>query len=270
MAVRTIPDGCYLQPNNTDYIETSGLDGFTAEVKGSYSALETWMRTFVIGTDTFDGHVITARNLRRVPGNLGVLRIELSDGATGGSGESELNAYKGVWSFKAARNDVSILAYCGSAAQRVHIELWQKETSATVADADKYRDDDGTEHELTSSEKKIVDKIRRGRETVIKFYPILTYTCYYKSCPKNWAVDIGLIRPPAAATADRIIAPANINSVISGFVWLKVQDDVDEMPEGGFKRVMSWWGIHANDGGWDQDFYGENRWPMPLTSGSNA
>lgn len=268
MAVRSIPDGCHLQPSNTDYIETSGLDGFTAEVKGAYTTLETWMRTFVIGTDTFDGHVITSRSLRRVPGNLGILTISMSDAATegGGGGGGELNAYKGVWSFKSARNDVSIMAYCGDAAQRSHIELWQKETDSTIADEDKYRDDNGSEHTLTSAEKKIVDKIRRGRETVVRFYPILTYTCYYKSCPKNWGVDIGCIRTPAAASADRIIAPANINAVIEGFVWLKIQDDVDELPEGGFKRVMSWWGIHEDDGGWDQDFYGTNRWPMPLAN----
>ena len=266
MAVRTVPSGCYLQPSNTESTDRNGLDGFTAEVKGSYSDLETWMRTFVIGTDTFDGHVIRSRNLRRVAGDLGVLAITMSDDDAAQSGDGGgTSAYKGVWSFKSARNDVSIMAYCGSAAQRVHIELWQKETSATIADADKYRDDDGTVHELTNAEKMIVDKIRLGRETVVRFYPVLTYTSYYRSCPQNWGVDVGLIRTPAAA-ADRVIAPANINSVISGFVWLKVQDDVEELPESGFKRVMSWWGIHENDGGWDQDFYGTNRWPMPLTS----
>lgn len=267
MAVMTVPSGCYLQPNNTDTTDSSGLDGFTADVKGPYSGLETWMRTFVIGTDTFDGHVIRSRNLRRVAGNLGVLTITMSDNDSAEQGDGGGTvAYKGVWSFKAARNDVSIMAYCGSAAQRVHIELWQKETSSAIADEDQYRDDDGTVHDLTSAEKMIVDKIRRGRETVVKFYPVLTYTAYYRTCPQNWGVNVGLIRTPAAAAADRIIAPNNINSVISGFVWLQVQDDVDELPEGGFKRTWSWWGIHENDGGWDQDFYGTNRWPMPLTS----
>lgn len=265
----TVPDGCYLQPTNTDSADTNGNISFTAEVKGPYSDLETWMRTFAIGTDTFDGHVIRSRNLRRVAGNLGVLSVTTSDDDSGGDDEVSQNAYKGVWSFRSARNDVSIMAYCGDAAQRVHVELWQKETSATIADANKYRDEDGSEHQLSDAEKKIVDKIRKGRESVIKFFPVLTYTSYYRSCPKSWGVDIGLIRTPEAAAADRIIAPDNINSVIGGFEWLMVQDDVDEMPEGGFKRVMSWWGIRAEDGGWDKDFYGTNRWPMPLTSNDN-
>lgn len=268
MAVRTIPNDCYLQPNNTDSAQESGENGYTDEVKGLYTTLETWMRTFVLGVDTFNGHVIQSRNLRRAPGLSGILRIESSDPVS--EDETTQRAYKGVWSFKAARNDMSILAYCGSAAKRVAIELWQKETNADIAGAFKYRDDDGTEHELNDAERLIVGKILRGRETVVKFFPVLTYTAYYRSCPKNWAVDIGLIRTPEAAAADKVLAPANINSVISGFVWLKIQDDVDEMPEGGFKRVLSWWGIHENDGGWDQDFYGANRWPMPLTSGSNA
>lgn len=262
MAVMTLPEGCYAQPNNIDSLDQSGINGFTDNIKGLYSDLETWMGTFVIGTDTFNGRVIRSRTLRRAPGDCGILTIttDYADSVV----ETIQQGYKGVWTFHAARNDKSILAYCGSAASRIHIEMWQKETDSTLADAYQFKDDNGTVHDLTNPEKLIAGKIAQGRESVIRFYPILTYTCYYKTCPKQWAVDIGLIRTPAAAAADKISAPDNISSVISGFVWLKVQDDIEEMPDGNYKRVMSWWGCSEGEGGWDEDFYGETRWSMPI------
>lgn len=258
-----IPEGCYLQPNDTDSLNENGENGFSYDIKGDYDTLYGWMAEITIGSDTIDGHVIRSRNLRRAPGDLGVLTITASDEVSESTETQQ--AYKGVWSYHASRNDVSILAYCGSGASRVNIEMWQKETDSELASAYKFKDDNGTEHELSSNEKLIAEKIESGRETVIKFYPVLTYTAYYKSCPKNWGFGIGLIRTPAAESADKVFAPTNISTIINSFSWLNVQDDVDEMPEGGFKRVLSWWGIHENDGGWDTDFYGPNRWPMPLT-----
>lgn len=269
MAVKTVPAGCYLQPNNSESNDADGNTGCTFDVKGMYVDLESWKNSFVFGNDTFEGRVIVSSNLRRVPGDAGILTITTdASGSVDGSGASV--AYKGVWSFKAARNDMSILAYCGDAASRTAIELWQKETDYDLAKAYEYKDESGNAKPLNNEEKLIAKKIEKGREAVIKFYPILTFTSYYKTCPRQWAVDIGLIRTPEAAAADRLIAPANINSVIQDFVWLKVQDDVDEMPESGFKRVQSWWGIHENDGGWDADFYGPERWPIPLTKRKNA
>lgn len=263
MAVRTVPEGCYLQPNNTESNDGDGNVDYTFDVKGMYADLESWKNTIVFGTDTFEGRVIVSTNLRRVPGDAGVLTIttDSSDSVDVSSGSV---AYKGVWSFRAARNDMSILGYCGDAASRVAVELWQKETNYDLAKAYKYRDESGSEKELNDKEKLIAKKIEKGRESVVRFFPILTYTSYYKSCPRQWAVDIGLIRTPEAAAADRLIAPANINSVIEDFVWLKVQDDIEEMPETGFKRTQSWWGISEDDGGWDVDFYGPERWPIPL------
>jgi len=266
MAVRTVPAGCYLQPTDTASIDTSGKKDYAYEVKGLYSDLETWKNTFVYGTDTFNDRVISTSTLRRVAGDAGVLSINLVDADSVQGNESV--AYKGTWSFRAARNDVSIYAYCGSAASRIKLEMWQKETNASLADEYKFKDDYLGEVSLNNVEQAIAMKIKQGRESVIRFYPILTYTCYYRSCPAQWAVDIGLIRTPAAAAADRIIAPSNINDVIGGFVWLKVQDDVEETPGDGYKRTMSWWGIRSSDGGWDTDFYGPNRWQMPIQSGN--
>lgn len=270
MAALTTPEGCYLQPTSTDSLNQDGLTDFSYEFKGTYSALKTWMNSFNLGTDTYDGKIVRSRNLRRVAGDLGVLTIHCgTDDTTTGSGDNTVqNAFKGVWSCRAMRLDKSILSYCGSANERSHIEMWLKETDSVIADSDKYKDDNGTEHSLTQNEKDIVNKIRKGCDTVVRFYPVLTYKSYYKKMPENWGVGIGFIRTPEAAAADKIIAPKNLNSVIQGFVWLKMQDDVEEQPDGTFTRIQSWWGIHENDGGWDTDLYGDDRWPMPKKSGS--
>lgn len=269
MAVLTPPSGCYLQPTSTDSLNQNGFTDFAYEFKGTYSALKTWMNSFKLGTDTYDGKIVRSRNLRRVAGDLGILAIHCgTDDTTTGSGDNTVqNAFKGVWSCRAMRLDKSILSYCGSANERSHIEMWMKETDSDIADADKYKDDNGTEHSLTQNEIDIVNKIRKGCDTVVRFYPIITYKSYFKNMPRMWGVDIGFIIAPEETAAEKIYKPANLNAVVSNFVWLKMQDDVDEQPDGTFIRVQSWWGINQNDGGWDEDLYGTDRWAMPKKGG---
>lgn len=270
MAVVCIPEGCYLQPTSTDSLNQDGNSSFSYDFKGAYDALETWMKKFNLGIDTYDGKTIVSRNLRRVAGDLGILTVYCGESDTASSDGKDTVAYKGVWSCRSVRLDKSILAYCGSSNERSHIEMWMKETDSAIADADKFKDDNGTVHSLSENEKKIVGKIRQGRDTVVRFYPVITFTSYYRNMPKNWGVGIGFIRTPEAAAADKIVAPDNLNAVIQGFSWLKMQDDVDEQPDTTFKRTQSWWGIHTDDGGWDADLYGDERWKMPLMSSGSG
>lgn len=261
MAVITIPEGCYAQPNDTEDRDENNAKSYSQDIMGPIETIRTLVRGIVTGTDTFDGKIVKATRIRRNAANLATATLTLADSDTV-VGETT-NAFKAVWSFHAARNDVSILIYCSSN-ERVHVELWQKETDGALASAYKYKDANGV-HELTQREKDVAVKICNGIESVVRFYPILTLTSYYHSCPNNWGLDLGYIRTPEAAAADKVVAPSNINSVIDGFEWLKVQDDVDELPDGDFKRVQSWWGIAEIDGGWDADLYGDERWQVGST-----
>ena len=161
---------------------------------------------------------------------------------------------------------MSILAYCGDAARRVALELWMKETDADLADANQFHATETTVDTLNSQEIAIANKIRKGIDTVVRFYPVLTCKSTWSRIPSTFLTNLGFVDNPGAPTADETIAPANLSSIISAHSWLKVQDDVDETGNGRFQRVESWMGI---EGTWDADLYGPNRWPMPLQSASS-
>ena len=153
---------------------------------------------------------------------------------------------------------------------RAALELWQKEADADLADANQFHRT-GTETDtLNSQEQAIADKIRKGVESVIRFYPVLTCTSTWSRIPRTFMEHLGYVDSPAAPAADETDAPANLASVVSSHSWLKVQDDVSETGDGKWQRTESWMGIPKADGaaGWDADLYGASRWPMPLGGGA--
>ena len=248
--------------------DTAANKGYQVQYKDtSFNALKSATASFVKGDTVETGWVLDSWTLEGVPGGGGLLTLQCIPAGSSDSGGA-VNALRAVWSCKSVRNDMSILAYCGGAARRVALELWMKETDADLAEANSYHATDSTTDTLNSQEIEIANKIRKGIDSVIRFYPVLTCKSTWSRIPSTFLVKLGFVDTPSAPAADETIAPSNLASVISAHSWLKVQDDVDEPGDGRWLRVESWMGI---DGTWDENLYGANRWPMPLQSaGSNS
>lgn len=264
MAV-TIPQTAIEQVEQTQGLSQSGAT-WARSWKDSYAALKTAADAISNG-DSYDGGVVTGVNLRRVPGNYGVLTLTLSKDDTSSGQTPVQTALKAVWTCKSVRNDVSILAYCGGAASRVAVELWMKETDAEVAEANMFHKNEVEKDSLNSQEIAIANKIRKGIDSVVRFYPVLTCTSTWSRIPSTFLQKVGYKDTPGAPSAGETHAPSNLSTIISAYDWLKVQDDVGETGDGKYQRAESWMGI---DGTWDNDLYGSSRWAMPLGNGGGS
>lgn len=256
MAV-SIPASAVRQPNDVDTLDDSNNKRFSLRFKGPYADLRTASGGFAQG-DKYDGKILKNWQLERVAGNLGVLTLGMAPDDTGGSEEEPTqDPIKVTWSVKSVRNDKSILAYCGGSPEgtpyRPHIELWMKETDPDAIEADQYTDPDGAKHNLTNADKLVTAKLKKGIESVIRFYPLVTRKETYSTDPTDSFAKLGYIDP----------LPAGAPSITGNYQWLKVQDDKDEDAAGNLVRTESWMGALVSEGGWDADLYGASRWPMP-------
>jgi hypothetical protein len=153
-----------------------------------------------------------------------------------------------------------------------------------------------TNHAAATS--KLIAKIRRGVESVMRFYPQLTCRQILSGPPDGMLEHLGYIDTPEPISAalqppedsggsegseedsgdsedseeeteePKVGAPKNIGQIIADYQWVCVQDDADEDQAGNWTRVRSWIGIRrdsSGDSAWDEDLYGEERWPMPYT-----
>ena len=270
MAVK-IPKSSYEQVRKTLQLDQNGL-GFQVQYKGtSYDDLKTAAAAFKKGDKVEKEWLLGTWILEGVPGGSGLLTITCvpEDTVSASDGSSKQTALKAVWTCKSVRNDVAWTAYCGISPggnpNRFDIEMWMKETDADLATDYKYKDDKGTEHELSSPSKKLAAKIAKGVESVIRFYPVLTCTSTWSRIPYTFMKKLGYTDTPGAPEANETLAPSNLNEIINAHEWLKVQDDVAENPDGKFTLTESWMGVKKVDGvtAFDPDLYGENRWPMP-------
>lgn len=270
----TIPSGAYQQPDENVGRSQQGDDTRSISFKGPFAALESAASALQPGDIIVTGWVYSSHDLRRVPGNLGVLTINcVPKSATGGGeggGSSEVQPLKDIWSIQSVRNDVSILAYCGPSEganpNRAMIEAWMKEPDGALAKQWEFQKSDGSIEELTGASLALAEKIAKGVEAVIRFYPVVTRTRTYADCPPACLEKVGFIdTPPApAGTAKK---PTGLSTAIAAHQWLKVRDDAQEQTDGKWTRTESWMGIaktdDPNDSPWDADLYGANRWSMP-------
>lgn len=265
MAVVTVPASAVEQPSEGQALTEAGERTFTRAFKGPYAALKA-LADGTSGGDTLGGRTVRGHSLARSPGDLGVLTFTLL--ADAGEEGGLPKALRAAWTCRSVRNDVSVLAYCGGAASRVALELWMKEADADLADAYQYHRTETETDTLNSQEQAIADKVRKGVESVIRFYPVLTCTSTWARVPRTFMEGLGYAGTPGAPAADETHAPSNLASVVAAHHWLKCQDDVAETGDGRWQRTESWMGIPKADGaaGWDADLYGENRWPMPVSS----
>jgi len=271
----TLPTGVYAQPDETVGRTQQGDDTRSFNYKGPFATLETAAAAFTTNTAIVTGWYYSSHSLRRVAGDYGVLTIECTPHPTSGEGTEQsptvTEPLKDIWSIKSVRNDVSIMAYCGSGENmpnRALIEAWMKEPDGQLAKNHQFRKPDGevvqlTEHAATMD---LVLKIEKGVEAVIRFYPVVTRTRTYAVCPPACLENVGFIDTPPAPSGTAK-SPTGIGTAVAAHQWLKVQDDAQELSDSKWTRTESWMGIaksdNPDDSPWDADLYGESRWSMP-------
>ena len=259
--------GYELQPGHADGVGSDGLKKRTLVYKGVYSSLKALGASYNPSshTEAGSGWVLEDWNLVKTKGaGIGELTVSLSEkqgsAATSDGGTAPV-PLKDIWSVRAVRNDKSVFAYCGPSGanpQRAQIEMWMKEADGDLAAAYQYRDRDGEVISLESlgpATVELAQKIARGIESVIRFYPVVTRRRTYSS-PPACMEKIGYIDTPP-------VGQAGIS--LSGHTWLKIQDDCDQQPDRTWTRTEGWWGVLSSEGGWDQDLYGTSRWGMPAS-----
>ena len=180
---------------------------------------------------------------------------------------------KDVWSLKSVRADRSILCYCGPSAvnaRREEIEAWQKEPDPNVALENKYTNSAGQKIELNPSSIQIVNKIRDGIDSVIRFYPMIVRKRNYTLQPDTMLENMCEINtPPVPQTVDNTTdshPKLGLYKIVDDYSWLKIQDDCDESQDGTWLRIESWIGVSTAERSWDVNLYGTgaDRWEMPL------
>ena len=267
----TIPTGCYRQPTEAEGVDSNGNKTFSYVLKGPYASLKTLLDGLSIGDEIVSGWVFSSGNLARNAGDVGTLTLTCAiDDTTTTEGETSQTPLDEIWQIRSCRNDVSILGYCGTGNTnpcREWIEAWQREPDGTIANADSFTKADGTIFPLGSEGTRgaatceLLGKIKKGIDSVMRFYPMLVKTTVYSKPPRAVYEHLAEIDTPIYSEIRK--APGNLASIISAHTWLKCQDDSEQQQDGKWRRVEAWLG--AND--WDINLYGTSgdRWPMPLS-----
>lgn len=285
MATRTKPATCYRYLDESEEVSSAGSGAFRYMLIGLHSVLETFARSLEKGDNFSDAleWVVDNWNLQRRPGDIGLLTVNCNPAdADSTLGQIALDE---TWTIKTVRNDCSILAYCGASGanpQRAVVEAWQKEPDGELAEQLQYAKPDGSLYTVPagSATADLIDKIRKGIDTVMRFYPQLTKTRTYSTMPTDVFLNmctidtprLGILPPSSGSSnADargfhsrRITKPGNLEDIIEAYSWLKCQDDAAATADGKYQRIESWMGTPANPG-WDVNLYGtgSNRWGMP-------
>lgn len=282
----TVPTKCYRQKDETVNVDSSGGKRLNYVLKGPYESLATLMDSLVTGEEIIKGWLADTWDLARHAGNIGVLTISCNVDAReeqddGSMSTNSTIAEDETWSLRSVRNDVSILAYCGVSGgdentmpRREIVESWQKEPDGELAARYVFMKTDGTEYQIEDgATKELIQKLEKGIDSVMRFYPMLTKTLTYLQMPKTVYENLACIDTPtlsAVSEAKKWHRPGNLEAIIAAHDWLKCQDDLTATPDGKFQRVQSWIGVLIiNQGGtligWDKNLYGtgDERWSMP-------
>ena len=257
-----IPAGCYRQPTESEGVSDSGEATFTYVLKGGYSVLHGLSASLKQGDVVVAGWF--ARAWDCVP----------DAGKESDAVDAKDAPIKDVWKIHAVRNDVSVMAYCGitpGGPLRNVVEKWLRETDSETAAAGNYREKGEVVDvaETYPPSAKLIAKMMKGVESVIRFYPVITRVRTYAAPPPDCLENIGLIddHPTSGIGGAAAKKPGSLANKLSDYEWLKMQDDCDETTDGKWTRTESWWGLlkadHPDGHPWDPDLYGSNRWSMP-------
>lgn len=294
----TINSTLHLQPTDEAARDAEGAETLTLEWKGSYAACKETADSIEPGEEIptvaggnaytpavalYGGYHAISWTVRRGNGDTAVLfvackKADAADTSQGG-GDGTL-PFRDVISVKSVRNDVSILAYCGTSASqpnRAAIERWMREPDPKLAAQMKYTDANGSvvdfnEEPLLKNSIPLLQKIMKGTERVIRFYPQITRRRSYYAPPTDLFQKLSYIDTPPSPSSNTL-GPNGVSTLISAHQWLKVQDDCDEQQDRTWMRTESWIGIATSDSQegspWDADLYGASRWKMPKEGGGS-
>lgn len=277
----TLPDACWRQSTESVGVSDSGDKGFDFVVKGGYAELETLQGSLAQGDEVVSGWRANSWKLRKGNGGSGTLTITCVADAGNTDGQTpEAKPLKELWKIHSVRNDVSVMAYCGETPGgplRVLVEKWLAEKNREVAEKGTFLEN-GAEFDMENeapATAELIKKMKKGVESVVRFYPVLTRQRTYALPPPDCLDGTGYVdTPPDTGLLTNAKRPGNLASKIAEYEWLKMQDDVDETADGKWARTESWWGIKktdANDGHpWDPNLYGPNRWSMPYVAGQDG
>ena len=270
-----VPSTAVRQPDENQGRNDKGDKTLALEWKGPYDDLAEAGDALASGDEIIEGWVYSSHNVRRTPGNYGVLTVNCVPVCpTGGTQQNPtVEPLKDLWSIKSVRNDISIMAYCGPSEgqnpYRPHIEAWMKEPDGSVAAQYQFRRADGSLFQIpaNTATMDLIGKIERGIEQVIRFYPIVTRERTYSQEPPKCLEHLGEVNAPEVPLTNAKM-PGGLATAVADHEWLKVQDDAREQPDGKWTRTESWMGIlktTTTPHPWDSNLYGtgNDRWNMP-------
>lgn len=256
------------QPTGT--LQNAG-DGVTGQVvrQGRYGALETYAFSLNVkainnlGTEQApENWYVASWALERLEGDYGRLTINIGDTADNTSGQTEPdNVVSEKWSLKNVQMQLPLSRFyidgtwSGTAPDGHQIALWRQEPRKDLYDAYQFLAPDGNIYELSDGSKAAADKYRKGIESVMRFYPVVTRTITYKKGMSDDRISALKIGEKLA----HIQTPAKTFGLAPG-TWLCIQDEADLAADGTFVRVTGWMGCKSLD----KDLYGDtDRWePM--------
>lgn len=243
------------QPERVE-VKTDGSKSITKSFKGDYAALVSYAGSLTIGTTAESGLPLRSVNITRSVGNrtqqthLATLRLEF--GADDSYDETKNAVVKSTnWSMKHTQRIVSLMRKTGGSASmpaRGTLEAWKREPDPDLYNKFQYRNQIGRVMTLGQDAYLIAQKMIRGIEGAMRFYPTVQRVSTYTK---------GTIDGVGAGLA-RISSPGSPwDSVAQS--WLKVGDDVTVDGKTGTQtRTESWIGAKS----WDADLYGPNAWDL--------
>lgn len=206
---------------------------------------------------------VVSWTLERIEGDYGRLTITVGAPADNDKVDDKEpdNVVETKWSLKHTQQQLPLSRFwtdgtwSESSPDGRALALWRQEPRKELYDNYQFLAPDGNVYTLDGSSQQVADKYKKGIESVMRFYPVVTRTITYKKGMNEDrinALNIG-------AKLSHIDAPPRDFGLNPG-TWLCIQDDAEEDADGKLVRITGWMGCKSLDA----DLYGDNnRWePM--------
>lgn len=258
------------QPSGTK--QDSG-DGVTEQIvrQGRYGLLDAQTAGLKaksvcnLGTDRNpDERYVVSWTLERIEGDYGRLTITVGAPADNDKVDDKEpdNVIETKWSLRHTQQQLPLSRFyidgtwsLGSSPDGHALALWRQEPRKELYDNYQFIAPDGNLITLDSASQAVALKYRKGIESVMRFYPVVTRTITYKKGMNDERIA-------ALKIGDRLahIDTPDKNFGLDPGVWLCIQDDADEDADGKLVRITGWMGCKSLD----TDLYGDtDRWePM--------